>query len=199
MSGLFAYARVAPASTPTTAGELRKAAALAGHAVLPDNTVIEVVTRPVALSTRSGWRKLLDRMYEGDTLVVPTLGDLGGDAKEICATVKQMARLRLRVHCLGIGSGRVDLAGSAGRPMMEMLIAVAALEQERQIERDPLTKSASQALLPTPPKGRPPSLSLAQMAEARQLLAMGSNVAQIARRLRTSRQTIMRLRARVNA
>jgi DNA-binding NarL/FixJ family response regulator len=36
----------------------------------------------------------------------------------------------------------------------------------------------------------------AQVAEVRELLAMGVSVVQIARRLETSRQTIMRLRTR---
>lgn len=200
MSGLFAYARVTSALKPTAAAELRKVAASASHVVLPDNMVIETVAGSVAVFARPGWRKLLDRMYEGDTLVVPTLGDLGGDAKEVCTTVKQLARLGLRVHCLGLGSGRVDLAGPAGRPAMEMLTAVIALKQDRQIEHEHLSMKTGD----TPPplvrhKGRPRSLDAAQVAEARRLLASDMNVAQVARRLNTSRQTIMRMCARYDS
>lgn len=197
MSGLFAYARVTPASRSTAAVDLRKAAALAGHAVVPDNTVIEVVAGSVALSTRTGWRALLERMYEGDTLVVPTLGDLGNDAKQICVMVKHLARLGLRVHCLGLGSGQVDLAGPAGRSMMEVLAAVADLAQAQWIQHKHLTTNVNDI---SPPlirrKGRPPSLGPIQVIEARRLLASGISVVQVARRLGTSRQTIMRMRAR---
>jgi putative DNA-invertase from lambdoid prophage Rac len=196
MSGLFAYTRVTPASRSTAAVDLRKAAALAGHVVMADNMVIEVVTASVALSTRRGWRTLLDRMYEGDTLVVPTLGDLGDDAKGICVMVKHLARLGLRVHCLGLGSGQLDLAGPAGRSMMEVLAAVAVLAQAQRIQHEHLTTNVNEISPPlTRRKGRPPSLGLIQVTEARRLLASGISVAQVARFLGTSRQTIMRARA----
>ena len=196
MSGLFAYARVAPASRTTAAADLHRAAALAGHGILPDNTVIEVVAESVIEFARVGWRALLDGMHEGDTLVVPMLRDLGGDASEVCATVQQLARRDLRVHCLALGAGRVDLAGAAGRPAMEVLTAVAELEQKRRSAHELLAMKTSDTPSPARPKGRRPSLDSAQVTQARRLLASGLSVAEVARRLETSRQTLMRLRAR---
>lgn len=196
MSGLFAYAKVASASKPTAAAELRKAAAAAGHAVLPDNTVIESVAGLVTVSARPAWRGLLDRMYEGDVLVVPAMSDLGSDVKEVCATVRRLAALGLRVHCLGLGQGRLDLASQAGRPTMEVLAAVAAFQQGAQAENERSTPGVGRTVLSSPRKGRPQSLNTAQRAEAHRLLAEGTSVVQIARQLQTSRQTIMRMRAR---
>lgn len=196
MSYLFAYARVTPGSKPTAAAELRKAAAAAGHVVLSDNTVIETVAGLVTVFARPGWRKLLDRMYEGDVLMVPTLGDLGGDVKEVCVTVKRLADMGLRVHCLGLGQGRVDLASPAGRPTMDVLAAVADFEERQRIERQRLNAAVGSTPVSARPKGRPPSLSPSQVAEARRLLAAGVSTVQIAQRLGTSRQTIMRAGAR---
>lgn len=192
MSGLFAYGRVNPASKHTAAVELRKAALAAGHAVLPDNTVIETVAGTVASSARPCWRGLLDRMYEGDVLVVLTLGDLGCDVKEICVTVKRLATMGLRVHCLGLGLGRVDLASPAGQPMMEVLAAVADFEERQRVEHKRLDEAVDLVPMSTRRKGRPPSLSYTQITEARRLLAAGVSTVQIAHRLGTSRQTIMR-------
>lgn len=199
MSGLFAYARVTPASKPTSAAELRKAAAAAGHVVLPDNTVTETVAGLVTVSARPGWWGLLDRMYEGDVLVVPTLGDLGDNVKEVCATVKRLAGMGLRAYCLGLGQGRVDLAGQAGRPTMEVLAAVAVFQQGTQAENERLTPKMSKTMPLSPSKGRPLSLNAARRAEAHRLLVTGTSVVQIARQLQTSRQTIMRLRAKDHA
>jgi putative DNA-invertase from lambdoid prophage Rac len=198
MSGLFAYAQVTPGSKPTAAAELRQAAAVAGHVVLPDNTVIETVTGLAAPSARSGWRGLLDRMYEGDVIVLLTLGDLGRDVREVCVTVKRLARMGLRVHCLELGQGRVDLASPAGQPSMEVLTAVAGFDEKQRVEHKRLDEAVDSTLMFIRRKGRPPSLSLAQIAEARRLLGAGVSTVQVAQHLGTSRQTIMRARARHN-
>lgn len=192
MSGLFAYARVAPASKPTAAAELRKLTASAGHVVSPDNTVIETVTGSISVFARPGWRWLLEQMHEGDVLVVPTLGDLGRDVKEVCATVKGLAARELRVYCLGLGQGRVDLADPAGRSTMDVLAAVVDFNDQQRAERERLHTKSDKTLPPVRRKGRPLSLSPVQITEARRLLTVGVSTAQIARRLETSRQTIMR-------
>jgi putative DNA-invertase from lambdoid prophage Rac len=190
MSGLFAYARVAPPSKPTAAAELRKVAMAAGYSVLPDNTVIETVAGSVALAARPGWRGLLDRMYEGDVLVVPTLGDLGRDVKEVCATVKRLAVTGLRVHCLGLG--QVYLTSPAGRSTMDVLAAVADFEERQRVEHERSETGIGKIHPPVQRKGRPSSLSPVQITEARRLLAAGMSTVKIAQDLGTSRQTIMR-------
>lgn len=192
MSGLFAYARVAPASKPTAAAELRKAAASAGHMVQPDNTVVETVASSVAVFARLSWRGLLDQMHGGDVLVVSALCDLGRDVKEVCATVKELAARGLRVYCLGLGQAQVDLAGPAGRSTMNVLAAVADFDDQQRAERERLRTKSDKTLPPVRRKGRPLSLSPVQITEARRLLTAGVSTAQIARRLETSRQTIMR-------
>lgn len=190
MSGLFAYARVAPALKPTAAVELRKLAASAGHVVSPDNMVIETVTGSIALFARPGWRGLLEQMHEGDVLVVPTLGDLGCDVKEVCATVKRLATTGLRVHCLGLG--QVDLTSPAGRSTMDVLATVAGFQEQQRVEHEHLETKIGKTHPPVRRKGRPSSLSPVQVTEARRLSAAGMSMVKIAQDLGTSRQTIMR-------
>jgi putative DNA-invertase from lambdoid prophage Rac len=182
---------VAPASKLTSTSELQATATAKGFAVDPDHMVIEVASASVPVSRRPGWRKLLERPCEGDVLVVPQLDSLGGDVAEVHATIKSLASEGVRVHCLA----RMNLAGAEGKGAMDMLAAVVALEQGLKIERmrsegqAPQTETAA-------PRGRPPSLRPAQVTEAHKLLATGVSVVQIAQRLKTSRQTIMRVRAR---
>jgi hypothetical protein len=110
MSGIFAYCRVAPASELTSTSQLRALATTKGFAVDPDNMVIEVASASVPVSRRPGWRRLLDRLCDGDTLVVPGLDSLGSDVAEVHATIKLLASMGVRVHCLALG--RMNLAGA---------------------------------------------------------------------------------------
>jgi putative DNA-invertase from lambdoid prophage Rac len=193
MSRVFAYCRVAPASKLTSTSELQATATAKGFAVDPDHMVIEVASVSVPVSRRPGWRKLLERPCEGDVLVVPQLDSLGGDVAEVHATIKSLASEGVRVHCLALG--RMNLAGAEGKAAMDMLAAVVALEQNLRIERLRSGGQVSQTESAAP-RGRPRSLRPAQVTEAHKLLVAGVSVVQIAQRLKTSRQTIMRVRAR---
>jgi putative DNA-invertase from lambdoid prophage Rac len=193
MPGVFAYCRVAPAFELISTSRLRAMGAAKDFVVDPDDTVVEVAPASVPVSARPGWRRLLDRLCDGDTLVVPGLDSLGSNVAEIRATIKLLAGMGVRVHCLALG--RMNLAGAEGKGAMDMLAAVIALEQGLKTDRlrgegqVPQTETVA-------PRGRPRSLRPAQLAEAHKLLAAGVSVAQIAQRLQTSRQTIMRVRAR---
>lgn len=48
----------------------------------------------------------------GDVLIVTKLDRLGRDAIDVSSTVKALAEIGVRVHCLALGG--VDLASSAG-------------------------------------------------------------------------------------
>lgn len=196
MSGVFAYCRVAPAFELTSSFQLRAMAAAKGFAVDPDDAVVEVAPASLPMSARLGWRRLLDRVYEGDVLVVPGLDSLGRDVAEVRATIQLLASRGLRVHCLTLE--RMNLASAEGKGAMDMLAAAVALEQNLRIE---LLYSEGQVpqTKPAAARGRPRSLRPAQVKEAHKLLATGVSVVQIARRLQTSRQTIMRLRPRDKA
>jgi putative DNA-invertase from lambdoid prophage Rac len=171
-------------------------AAAKGFAVDPDDTVVEIAPMSVPISTHPGWRRLLDRLYEGDTLVVPGLDSLGREVVEVRATIMLLVSRGIRVHCLALG--RMNLAGPEGKSALEMLAAVVALEQGFKLDhlrsRRPVPEAEMAAT-----RGRPLSLSPAQVTEALNLSGAGVSVVQIAKRLQTSRQTVMRLLARRKA
>lgn len=196
MSGVFAYCRMAPASELASTSRLRTMAAAKGFAVDLDNAVVEVALASLPMSARPGWRTLLERAYEGDLLIVPGLDSLGRDVLEVRATIQMLAGRGLRVYCLALE--RMNLAGAEGKGAMDMLAAVGALDQTLKIELmrsevpHPKTEIAAS-------RGRPRSLGPAQIRQAHVLLATGISVVQVARSLQTSRQTVMRLRARDKA
>jgi putative DNA-invertase from lambdoid prophage Rac len=184
-----------PASSTLVTVSLLKDLAAAGFSVPVDDAVFETVSGSVAASNRKEWQWLFDRMHEGDGLIVPGLDSLGRDVQDQCATVTLLADKGVRVHCLALG--RVDLTGPAGKATMDVLRAVARSEQVLLSERERLGRGASKVdMTLVKRKGRPRSLMPAQVAEARRLLAAHFSVAEVAKRLATSRQTIMRVRAR---
>jgi putative DNA-invertase from lambdoid prophage Rac len=196
MSNLFAYSRSAPGSQPTEAA-LVKALAVSGFKVQADDAVMEKVSIMVAVSSRPLWRQLLDRLYEGDVLIVSGIDSLGRDLKEVRSTVLQMARMGVRLHCLALG--RIDLASEAGKATLHVLQTVEDFEQRVAAERASGTPQPSAAVPVKKPRGRPCSLTGTQTMEARQLLAAGASVADVASRIGTSRQTILRWNKRVEA
>ena len=131
MSHTFAYLRV---STPeqTTDNQLSEIAG-AGFAVQPRRVVSETVSGSVAATERRGFARLVDRMEEGDVLVVTKLDRLGRIAMDVAATVRALAALGVRVHCLALGG--VDLTSSTGKLTMGVINAVAEFERDLLIER----------------------------------------------------------------
>ena len=111
MSRIFAYVRVSTIEQ-TTENQVREIRA-AGFNIESKRIVRENISGSVAASQRPGFSKLVDRMEEGDVLVVAKLDRLGRNAIDVRATVEQLASMGVRVHCLALGG--VDLTSAAGR------------------------------------------------------------------------------------
>jgi putative DNA-invertase from lambdoid prophage Rac len=189
MSRTFAYVRVST-SGQTTENQVQEIEA-AGFHVEPHRIVTETISGSTAIAQRPGFAKLLDRLEAGDVLIVTKLDRLGRDAIDVSSTVKKLAAMGVRVHCLALGG--VDLTSSAGTMTMNVLNAVAQFERDLLIER---TQSGlSRAKAEGKKLGRPAALSEQQKRLVREELAAGVSVAAIARKLGTSRQTVMRVRA----
>lgn len=193
MSRTFVYARVSTAEQHT-ANQLQEIQS-AGFSVDKRRVIEEAISGSTPAADRPGFQKLLERMEEGDMLVVTKLDRLGRNAMDVQATVQMLADTGIRVHCLALGG--VDLTSPAGRMTMGVLTAVAQFERDLLIERTQAglarTKAAGTRL------GRPSALSDEQQAEVKQRLADGETVYGIAQALGTSRQVIMRVRDRLNA
>ncbi|WP_186271842.1 recombinase family protein [Burkholderia gladioli] len=188
MSRTFSYARVST-SDQTTANQLREIEA-AGFSVDKRRVVSESISGSVSADQRPGFAKLLDRMEEGDVLIVTKLDRLGRNAMDVRATVEGLAERGIRVHCLALGG--VDLTSAAGRMTMQVLNAVAEFERDLLIERT--HAGIARAKAEGKAMGRPSALSDEQRADVLRELDAGASVAALARRFGTSRQTIMRVR-----
>ncbi len=187
MSRTFAYARVST-SDQTTANQLREIEA-AGFSVDKRRVVSESISGSVSADQRPGFAKLLDRMEEGDVLIVTKLDRLGRNAMDVRATVEGLAERGIRVHCLALGG--VDLTSAAGRMTMQVLNAVAEFERDLLSERTHAGIARSKA--EGKAMGRPSALSDQQRAEVLRELDAGASVAALARQFGTRRPTIIRV------
>ena len=193
MSRVFAYCRVST-DDQTTANQRREIEA-AGFAIDKRRIVEECISGSVAASERPGFAKLLDRLEDGDALIVTKLDRLGRNAMDVRATVEKLTEIGVRVHCLALGG--VDLTSPAVRMTMQVIAAVAEFERDLLIERTQAgidrARAAGRAF------GRPSALNPEQQKRAAKRISAGDAIAAIARDFNTTRQTIMRLRAKQEA
>lgn len=188
MPRTFAYVRVSTTGQ-TTENQIQEIEA-AGFHVEPRRIVAETVSGSTAIAQRWGFSKLMDRLEAGDVLIVTKLDRLGRDAIDVSSTVRVLAGMGVRVHCLALGG--VDLTSSAGTMTMNVLNAVAQFERDLLIERTQSGLNRDKAEGKT--LGRPATLSEQQKQAVRDELAAGVSVSALARKLGTSRQTVMRVR-----
>lgn len=189
MPRTFAYARVSTTGQ-TTDNQIQEIEA-AGFHVEPRRIVTETISGSTAVAQRPGFSKLMDRLEVGDVLIVTKLDRIGRDAIDVSSTVKALGGMGVRVHCLALGG--VDLTSSAGTMTMNVLNAVAQFERDLLIERTQSGLNRAKAEGKT--LGRPATLSEQQKQAVRDGLAAGESVSALARKLGTSRQTVMRARA----
>jgi putative DNA-invertase from lambdoid prophage Rac len=90
------------------------------------------ISGSVVASERPGFTRLLDRMENGDVLIVTKLDRLRRNAMDISKTVELLAGSEIRVHCLVLGG--VDLTSPAGKMTMQVISTVAELERDLLIE-----------------------------------------------------------------
>ena len=188
MSKAFAYARVSTVGQETE-NQIREIHA-AGFSIEPHRIITETVSGSVAMAQRKGFSRLLDKMEQGDLLVVTILDRLGRDAIDVSMTVERLGKMGIRVHCLALGGA--DLTSSAGRMTMNVINSVAQFERDLLIERTHagMVRARAQGKKP----GRPAALTPDQRQAARDRIENGETISAIAREMKTSRQTIMRTR-----
>lgn len=188
MSRTFAYARVSTIDQETQ-NQIAEIAA-AGFKVEPHRIITETVSGSVAIAQRAEFARLLEKMEQGDVLIVTKLDRLGRDAIDVARTVADLEERGIRVHCLALGG--VDLTSSAGKLTMGVINAVAQFERDLLIERT--QAGLARARADGKRMGRPPALSDDDQELVRVALMVGKPVAAIARDMGVSRQTIMRVR-----
>lgn len=188
MSRVFAYARVSTVSQLTE--NQREQIKQAGYAIQPRRYVEEQISGSVPALQRPGFASLIERLEEGDTLVVTKLDRLGRDAIDVQQTVQLFKARGVRLVVLQLGN--LDLTSSAGKLMVGMLAAIADFERDLIIERT----QAGLARAKTEGKrlGRPTKTTPAQRAKIAEDLAAGRTVSELAREYGISRALVHNIR-----
>ena len=182
MGRVFAYCRV---STNDQNPENQKLEILnSGFHIEPK------ISGSVYASKRPEFLKLLDRLEEGDSLVVTKLDRLGRNALDVRQTIDLLAERGIKVHCLALGS--TDLTSSSGKMTMTILSAVAEFERDLIIERT--QTGLERAKVEGKKLGRRFSLNDVQQQSVLADLDSGKSVSETAKKFKTSRQTILRIR-----
>lgn len=193
MSRVFAYCRVST-TDQTTSNQVQDIHA-AGYEVDKRRVVEESISGSVAVKDRPSFQNLLERIDEGDVLIVTKLDRLGRNMLDVCATVKLLDTMGVRVVCLQLDGA--DLTSPSARMTMQILSSVAEFERSLLIER---TQSAlARAKAEGKTLGRKPKLDVRQQIEVRARLAEGATVYQVAKDFGVARQVIMRVRDKVAA
>jgi putative DNA-invertase from lambdoid prophage Rac len=189
MSRVFAYARVSTVEQLTE--NQRDEIAGAGYSIDPRRFVEEKISGSVPTSQRPGFKKLLDRMESGDTLIVTKLDRIGRDSIDVQQTVELFEKAGMRLIVLQLGN--LDLTSSAGSLMVKVLAAMADFERDLIIERT----QAGQARARAEGKhmGRPAKTSEVQRQAIRKALEKGATVTSMAERYKVSRATIICIRS----
>ena len=139
---------------------------------------------------RPQFSALLDKIRDGETLVVSKLDRLGRDAIDVLSTVKYLAERNIQVIVLQLG--KTDLTSAAGKLLLTMLIAVAAMERDLLIER---TQSGlARAKAEGKQLGRPSKTTTIQRSEIIQKLNDGESVSAVSRCYSVSRANIINIR-----
>jgi len=186
-SRTFGYARVSTEGQ-TPENQLREIEAV-GFKVETRRTITETISGSTLASQSPGFAKLLDRLEDGDMLVVTKHDHLGRDAIDVTQTMDRLAGMGVRAHCLALSG--VDLTSAAGRMTMQVLNAVAQFERDLLIER---TKAGLERAKSRGVKiGRPAVLDDKQEEGVKARLADGQSVASLTRELGVSRQSVMRV------
>lgn len=141
-------------------------------------------------SQRPEFSLLLDKIRDGETLVVSKLDRLGRDAVDVLQTIRLLGSRGIQVIVLQLG--KVDLTSVAGKLLLTMLVAVAEMERDLLIERTQagLERAKAQGKI----LGRPSKTNDQQRQEIRTLLTEGVSVSEAARQFNVSRANIISIR-----
>jgi putative DNA-invertase from lambdoid prophage Rac len=185
---VFAYARVSTVEQLTE--NQREQIARAGYDIAPKRFIEEQISGSVPAAQRPGFQRLLERMDEGDTLVVTKLDRIGRDSIDVQQTVERFQSEGIRLVVLQLGN--LDLTSSAGALMVKMLAAVADFERDLIIERTQAGQARARAA--GTHMGRPSKTTPDQQRAIRAALAAGATVSSMAGSYQVSRATIIAIR-----
>jgi putative DNA-invertase from lambdoid prophage Rac len=188
MTATFAYLRVSKNDDVMTTANQRLELEQAGYRI--DFWHEDTISGSTNAMGRPGFAAMLEKMRDGETLIVSKLDRLGRDAIDVIATVRMLAHLNIRVIVHSLGG--VDLASPTGKLLVTMLAAVAEMERDLLIERT--NAGVARARSEGKAIGRPPKTSPKQREDMLTSLAAGATVSAMARKFDISRATVIAAR-----
>jgi putative DNA-invertase from lambdoid prophage Rac len=189
MTATFAYLRVSKSDDVMTTANQRLELEQAGYRI--DFWHEDTISGSTNAMARPGFAAMLEKMRDGETLIVSKLDRLGRDAIDVIATVRALAERSIRVIVHSLGG--VDLVSPTGKLLVTMLAAVAEMERDLLIERT--HAGIARARSEGKSIGRPPKTTPRQRNEMAACLAAGATVSAVARKYGISRATVIAARA----
>ena len=184
---IYGYARVSTATQGRDGNSLEDQVA-----ALEKYGCQEIVEEAFSGKTmeRPKFQRLLDRLQEGDTLVVCKLDRFARTAIEGVQTVRELFERGVRVHILNMGLIENTLTGNL---ILTVMLAFAEYERGMIVERTQTGKAAARQ----DPKfrdGRPKKFTPEQIQLALSLLEEGKTYRQITTMTGISKSTLIRAR-----
>lgn len=147
----------------------------------------EGVSGKVCAKQRPQFAQMLDKIRDGETLVVSKLDRLGRDSIDVLQTVQSLSERNIKVVVLQLGS--TDLSSPTGKLLLTMLVAVASMERDLLIER------TQAGLIRAKAEGkqlrRPSKTTPEQKAEIVLRRNSGESISKIAREFGISRASVL--------
>ena len=187
---IYGYARV------STTGQSRDGNSLEEQTqALQNYGCQEIITEAFTGKTmeRPQFQCLLERLQEGDTLVICKLDRFARTVIEGVQTVKELFERGIRVHILNMGLVENTLTGNL---ILTVMLAFAEYERGMIVERTQTGKAIAKQD-PNFKDGRPKKFSKDQIALALSLLEQGNTYKQVESMTGISKSTL--IRAKKNA
>lgn len=180
----FAYCRVSTQEQDTSAQLL--AIKARGYDVKPSRCVSETISGGVSATKRPEFLKLLDKLEEGDQLVVLKIDRLGRDNIDVQNTIKLLMGMGVKVVSLDLPVE--DLSTAEGQLMLQMFSAFAEFEKARIAERT--REGLERARAEGKQLGRPVATETTEAVQ--RLKAAGLSQSKVADRMGVSVMTVKR-------
>lgn len=182
---IYGYARVSTATQGRDGNSLEEQTAS-----LEKYGCQQIVTEAFSGKTmeRPKFQQLIERLQEGDTLVVTKLDRFARTTIEGVQTVRDLFDRGVRVHILNMGLVENTLTGNL---ILTVMLAFAEYERGMIVERTQVGKAVAKQN-PNFRDGRPKKFTQEQIGLALELLKSGKTYREVERMTGISKSTIMR-------
>ena len=142
---------------------------------------------------RPQFSMLLEKIRDGETVLVKSIDRLGRDAIDVLSTVKHLSKRNIKVIVLQLGN--TDLTSTTGKLLLTMLSAVAEMERSLIVERT--QAGLARAKAEGKQLGRRSKTTDEQKVDIRSRLCAGESVSSVARAYNVSRATVVGMKCGV--